>query len=170
MRIRGKWWRPATWYGVSAVLAVLLLCVGCHVESPAGEPEPLASPTPGFFIPTLPPDLPVFFPRQVLVDGEWVRMTGEIRGNVVEVDGCLRVNGYLVIWPPHYSLAVENDVIHILDERGASLAVVGEEVYMGGGEKPSLAEVIGVNDEVSQAIPPECSGPYWLSGGILPNE
>lgn len=158
----------AGWYRVCAVVVGLLLLISCNVESSNVEPSPLATQTPGLIIPTLPPDLPVFFPRQELVDGEWVRMTGEITGKLVEVNGCLRVNTYLVIWPPHYSLDIESGLVRILDETGQVMTSVGEEVYMGGGEKPSLEGVIGVSAQLAQEIPPECPGPYWISGGILP--
>ena len=94
-------------------------------------------------------------------------MTGEIRGTLREENSCLRIEGYLVIWPPHYGADSENDQIRILDTGGHTLALVGEEVYMGGGEKPSLVGVIGVDEQLIRAIPPECPRPYWISGGFI---
>lgn len=166
---------PASCYRVWLLIAVSLLLTSCS-GTPANNVEPNAHvmPTPGFLIPTLPADLPVFFPRQELVDGEWVRMTGEVLGRLVDVDGCLRLDSsdgstsYLVVWPPHYTAWVENDSIQILDhaDHDRVLALVGEEVQMGGGGLSSL-DYPSVPKQLAQEIPSDCPGPYWISGGII---
>jgi len=107
-----------------------------------------------------------------MVDGEWVRMTGEIVGEIVEVNNCLRINSadedtsYLIIWPPHYTTIVENGSIQILDHTGQIIALVGEKVHLGGGGTATL-EHLSVPEQLLQEIPPECTGPYWVSGGII---
>jgi hypothetical protein len=152
----------------------LFLVIGCTSSFGADEPiTPMSTVTEVGPTPTLPPG--IFFPQTALIDGEWVRMTGEIYGMVVEENGCIRLissNGgtsYLVIWPHHYWPDVENGRIQILDETGQVAAVVGQEteVHMGGGEGESLEGTFYVPEQVVQAIPAECPGPYFISGGFI---
>lgn len=158
----------ACWLRVWLIIIGSLLLTGCNLASSDAEPTPVVFETAAYPSPTLPSDLPVFFPRQQLVDGEWVRMTGEITGPLGEANGCIYIGDYLVIWPPHYAADKEDGQIRILDNTGQVLATVGDEVYMGGGESPSL-EFISIPADLSQQIPPQCLGPYWISAGILPN-
>lgn len=157
-----------------ALAFAILLFAACRTSSVAENQPPDDEPTPAFPIPTLPPDLPVFFPRQQLVDGEWARMTSEITGTLIVESNCLRIvsnvetESYLVVWPPHYTLDAGNDPIHILDhsQDDQTVARVGEQVHMGGGGGSSLDHA-SVPDDLQQQIPPDCPGPYWISGGII---
>jgi hypothetical protein len=114
----------------------------------------------------------IFFPRQKLIDGEWLRMTGEMTGKLVLVNGCLRVapsnegDSYLVVWGPSYSLSVENETIQIHDGAGRIVARVGEEMYMGGGRAPTL-NYPSVDRGLEKELPPECPGPYFIAGDVI---
>ncbi len=159
------------WLLVFSLLLVTSCSSGLAIDdskalTPTGKEE---SPTP-----TLPPG--IFFPQTALIDGEWVRMTGEIVGILVEADGCIRLisssdgTSYLVIWPHHYFPDVQNGRIQILDDTGQVAAVVGQEteVHMGGGGGESLQGNFYVPEQVVRAILAECPGPYWISGGFIP--
>ncbi|MFO7538008.1 MAG: hypothetical protein R6X32_08100 [Chloroflexota bacterium] len=156
-----------------ACITGLLLLTSC-TSGFADSNQETASPE-ALIIPTLVPDLPLVFPRQQLVEGEWIRMTGQTGGRLIVVDRCLRItsddshDGSLVIWPPHYNATAENGEIHILDNTGQVMAVVGERVHMGGGGGSHLT-YISVPSELAQEIPAECGGPYWISGGIVSSE
>lgn len=123
----------------------------------------------------------VFFPKYNLVNGEWVRMSGEIEGELVKTGNCLRLiaspsnTNYLVVWPPGYELDEEGSDILIRDNGGQVVAWVGEKVYMGGGEVyaredeiATLEGVPGVSKELITEIENSgCPGPYWISGGVI---
>jgi hypothetical protein len=119
------------------------------------------------------PDVPgVAFPRQGPVEGLRVVMQAEMVGQLVLVDGCLRVESiyddtsYLPVWPPEFALRSEDDGIQVLDGAGQVAARVGEEIFMGGGE--GSASVMA--ECVRQQLPATCSGPYWIVGeGVRPN-
>lgn len=160
---------------ISLKLALLaLLLSACRSAAVTENQPPGDEPMPAFPIPTLPSDLPVFFPRQQLVDGEWVRMTSEITGTLIEESGCLRIvsdfesESYLVVWPPHYTLDAGSDPIQILDhsQDDQIVARVGEQVHMGGGGGSS-PDYVSVPDGLDQQRPPDCPGPYWISGGVI---
>jgi hypothetical protein len=114
----------------------------------------------------------VAFPRQGPVEGIRVVMEAELIGELVLVNGCLRVNSIygdgsvLSVWPPEFTLKAENDALQVLDGAGQVVARVGEEVYMGGGEGAAAS----LADCVRQQLPADCTGPYWIVGeGVRPN-
>ncbi len=119
------------------------------------------------------PDVPgIAFPRQGPVEGMRVMMQAEMIGQLVLVDGCLRIESiyddtsYLPVWPPEFDLGSEDDEIQVLDGAGEVVARVGEEIYMGGGE--GSASVMA--ECVRQQLPSTCTGPYWIVGeGVRPN-
>jgi hypothetical protein len=114
----------------------------------------------------------VFFPKQPPTEGERAAMAALLIGDLVPVDGCLRVNSiygdgsYLPIWPPEFTLQVQGEALQVLDGDGQVVARAGEEVSMGGGEGTSSPPP----GEASQQLPPGCTGPYWIVGtGVRPN-
>jgi hypothetical protein len=119
------------------------------------------------------PDVPgVAFPRQGPVEGMRTVMQAEMIGQLVLVDGCLRIESiyddtsYLPVWPPEFELGSDDDEIQVLDGVGQIVAQVGEEIYMGGGE----GSVSVMAECVRQQLPPACTGPYWIVGeGVRPN-
>lgn len=148
--------------GWLAFITLSLTITSCNANSVSTTPMTV-----------LPTDSVVFFPRQKLVDGEWIRLSGEIYGEIIEEDGCLRLNSnegresYLIIWPPDYSLNTENDTIQIYNAAGQIMGTIGERVHMGGGEINSLEGVISVDQQLLEELPPNCTGPYWISAGII---
>jgi hypothetical protein len=127
------------------------------VYEPVGDNPPVAiTPVPDLFMPQL--KVRDFGFMEALISGE-----------LVVQDGCLRVQAgdesTLVIWQADYFLTDNDGILEILDETGAVVAQIGEMVYIGGGEQPS------VNDsELRQPIPAQCGGPYWRMGQFLPEE
>ena len=133
------------------------------------------------------PSVPgVAFPRQGPVEGTRVVMEAELIGELVLVNGCLRVKSIydgrslLPVWPPEFTLKAEKratvaaqDEIQVLDGTGQVVARVGgsgtvapQEVYMGGGEGSATS----LADCVRQQLPGDCTGPYWIVGeGVRPN-
>jgi hypothetical protein len=114
----------------------------------------------------------VAFPRQTPVEGVRVTMEAELVGELVLLDGCLRVNSIyseecvVPVWPPEFTLASKNGEIHVLDEAGQIVVRVGEEVYMSGG----MGSAEALADCVRQQLPAECRGRHWIVGDeIRPN-
>ena len=65
---------------------------------------------------------------------------------LVLYEGCLRMGSadvHLIIWPPGFSLASEDDGVQILNETGLIVARVGERVRMSGGRVRSLRHTGG---------------------------
>jgi hypothetical protein len=101
-------------------------------------------------------------------------MTGDTHGEIVEVDGCLRLiasssnTSYLLVWPPDYELESDGRDIRIRVGIGQIVARVGEEVHMGGGGGRSIVGAAGVSDKLIKEIEEsDCPGPYWISAGII---
>jgi hypothetical protein len=122
------------------------------------------------------PSSSLYFPKYDLVNGEWVRMTGAIEGELVKTGDCLRLfaspsnTSYLVVWPPGYELDEDGSEILIRDNSGQVVARVGEEVFMGGGgeERETFDGVPGVSEQLAVEIKNSgCPGPYWFSGGVI---
>ena len=128
------------------VIIIILLIITACSDNPTNTP----SPTP-------------FFPQQR--DEPNGSMEALLVGELVLVDGCLRVNdssgnSYLLVWPQGFSLRTEGNVIQVVDSTGRSVAQVGDNLEVGGGEVPA-----GWAGELSaQPLPSGCPGPYWIVG------
>ena len=82
-------------------------------------------------------------------------------------EGCLRMgsaDGHLIIWPPGFSLATEDDGVQILNETGLIVARVGEKVRMSGWQVRFFRHT---GDYVLRHLPPSCPGPYWIVGSVF---
>lgn len=81
-------------------------------------------------------------------------------------DGCLRAGGYVLVWPPEFSVSVEGDRVAVSDSETGETAVwrLGGAVWLGGGEIGRAA----INAEAGQRWHGACEGAnaYWLVGGI----
>jgi hypothetical protein len=112
----------------------------------------------------------VYFPQLRPVAGDRGGMDGDITGELVLVDGCIRLNprygdvSYLVVWPPEYTLVAEDDLLQVRNENGDIVARVGEGVYMGGGEMPESSAQWLSQELLSEELREVCSGPYWVIG------
>ncbi len=102
-------------------------------------------------------------PPQVAV----TRLAGEVSGELVVVDGCLRVNtdhsstSYLLVWPPGFTVDVDGDVVQVADTIMGEAVVwrVGEGVWLGGGTISDIAWT-------DLSAPANCPGPFWIAGGL----
>ena len=109
----------------------------------------------------------VFFPKQAPVVGPREGMLALLTGQLVVVDGCLRVNdsvsstSYLLVWPPEYTVHGEADPIQVLDGAGQVVSHVGEQVRVDGGD---INSVLHLDERVRQSLPAVCPGPYWIVG------
>ena len=120
-----------------------------------------------------PLDIPgVVFPRQEPVEGPREVMEAELVGDLVVRGGCLWVKSlyndgsYLPIWPPEFTMGLENDLLVILDGEGNMVGRAGEEIYMGGG----MGSENALPDCVREHLPAECDGQFWVVGeGVRPN-
>jgi len=120
-----------------------------------------------------PPDIPeVAFPRQEPVEGPREVMEAELVGDLVVRGGCLWVESlyndgsYLPIWPPEFTIGLENEVLVILDGEGNVVGRAGEEIYMGGGTGSENA----LPDCTRKQFPADCDGQFWVVGdGVRPN-
>jgi hypothetical protein len=81
-------------------------------------------------------------------------------------DECLRVGGYVLVWPPDFSVARSGNVYTLTDLTTGEAAVwhVGDVVALGGGEIRRAS----IEAEAGQRWSGECEGAnaYWLVGGI----
>lgn len=95
--------------------------------------------------------------------------TAELIGELVEVEPCIRVNdrdsdtSYLLVWPPDVTATTENDTVRVVTgaitgNRKEVVLHVGEMVRLSGGETENLDE------QLRQALPANCPGPYWVVG------
>jgi len=167
------------WYGLLLSLLFLAACA-CSMPGPALPPvtgdvllsstlaptiAPSITPTP---VPTLPPTVPpnISFPRQTPPEGERDVMEALLFGNLVEFDGCVRVEAadigayHLPVWPPSFYITLEDGVIQVHDGSGDVVARVGDWVRMGGGE----TKITFLDTDVRAQIPDRCAGPYWIVG------
>ena len=96
------------------------------------------------------------------------RLTALLFGELVEVEGCLRVKArddgtsYLLAWGPDFAVTTEKDAVHIVDANGKKTVLhIGEMVRIGGGEVKSVGYL---DEQVRQKLPAGCPGPYWFVG------
>ena len=109
--------------------------------------------------------LTIFFPLQPPVEGERVNMTALAVGELMLVDGCLRVGpgGNFLVWPPGFSLSTETDGVQVLDDADQVVARVGEIVRIGGGEGP----IIEGAARARLKIPAGCPARPWIVGEVV---
>lgn len=144
-------------------LALLLVMTACTSSTdsslqPTGTHSPAAS---SDSIKT------IFFPRQKKTNGEWAAMDALTRGTLVLVDNCIRLErdpslaNYLLIWPPDFNFTNNNGTIQIVNGAGKTVASLGDDVEMSGGEIHSLSML---DKYIQEQVPPQCPGPYWITG------
>ena len=95
--------------------------------------------------------------------------TGKV---VVDDVGCIRLesgrsyDGDLIVWPPGYSMRVEDGRIQIVREDGQTVARVGDRMEMGGGQITSSTGSRGMYEKFLD-VPKKCTGPLWIVGEVV---
>ncbi len=104
----------------TAVLLLGLVGVACTDDGPTTAPEP------GGDLPTELPHYPEMetYPSAIM------------QGMLVGDGSCLLLNGKLAVWPPGATLVASGTEAQVVSRDGELLAVVGDELRMGGGEIP----------------------------------
>jgi hypothetical protein len=144
-----------------SILLVLTACTSTTVSSLQPSENPLLATS----------DLgeTIYFPRQKKTEGERAVMEALVRGTLVLVDNCIRLQyqadevdiDYLLIWPPDFYISNENGAVNILDENKNIVASIGDKVKMGGGE----IHLLSLLDKfIQEQVPPQCPGLYWIVG------
>jgi hypothetical protein len=98
--------------------------------------------------------------------------TAEIRGKLVERDGCLQVidqldqSLYTLAWPADTSAIVAADTVTVTfglvtGDRREIVIHTGDAVQIGGGETEKL------DSQLRRTLPANCSGPYWVVGNNI---
>lgn len=97
---------------------------------------------------------------------KWAADEGSIRGVLAVDDGCFRVDGYTILWPPNVWPDEDSDPLQIVFRGNgieAMLFAVGDEVTLPGGEKTAV-DYRFFENKVS------CPGPFWGVAALLPSE
>ena len=124
--------------------------------SAVGPEEPIVVSIPGSTL---------FFPRQKSIKAFAVEHMTALTGGELILDGdCLRVGRMndrypdpAIVWPAGFTLHIEDGVVQVRDGAGRTIARVGDEIYMGGGE---------VSAEFRGLDPERCPGKYWIAGSV----
>lgn len=97
------------------------------------------------------------------------RLLAEVVGELTIENECLRINDYLLIWPPDFTVDIKEDMVEISDEITGEKIVwrSGETVQVGGGE----VSYVRLDEQVRQRTPAHClkggAGAFWLMGDIV---
>ena len=105
-----------------------------------------------------------FFPQQ----RHAAQTQSMLGGQLALVKNCLRIEPYLVIWPPEYSLVIDGKTIRIHDNiTGHYVAQVGDTIVVGGNGVDHIGrDSISMSLFTAEFLPPDCPGPYWFSSNI----
>jgi hypothetical protein len=146
------------------LLALLLVLAAC-TSTTVSSVQPSENPLPG----TSDPGETIYFPQQQKTEGERAVMEALVRGTLVLVDNCIRLQyqagevdiDYLLIWPPDFNISNEDGAVNILDGNNNIVASIGDKVEMGGGE----IQLLSLLDKfIQEQVPSQCPGPYWIVG------
>lgn len=94
------------------------------------------------------------------------RLMAMMVGELAIENECLRVNDYLLIWPPDFTVNIQGAIVEIIDELAGEKTIWhnGDTVQVGGGEVSYLS----LDEQVRQDVPSHCSkggaGAFWLVG------
>ena len=96
-------------------------------------------------------------------------MLARTEGRLILDEGYLRLKpifgeSYMIIWPYGYTVRLEDKTIQVLNVDGQAVARVGDWIVLGGGVVDSM-EV--AENSIGQPLPPDCTGPYWITGTII---
>lgn len=109
----------------------------------------------------------IAFPQQSPVEGERIVAASLVTGQLKVVGECLKVNEYVIVWPPDVTLHI-GIPIEVRNTAQQVVARVGDNVRLGGGTLPTRSDLEGLTPPLREMPPNNCSGPYWIVGNILP--
>ena len=115
----------------------------------------------------------VFFPQPAPQDGPTAITAALGSGTLALENGCLwlknRGDADLIIWPAAYRLDTSDGRLSVLDATGATFAVVGGPINIGGGELTRAGQTdidARVESKIGRTIPAVCRlGFYWDAAG-----
>jgi hypothetical protein len=98
-------------------------------------------------------------------------LTADLTGQLVVADDCLRVNAdpgdvsHLLVWPPEYAgmVSIENDTVQVVDRGQTAVWRIGDIIHLGGHGVSTVEEL---DEQLRQALPANCPGPYWVVGDV----
>ena len=76
-------------------------------------------------------------------------------------EGCLTVQGLILIWPAGYSLDTNFDPPVVFAPSGLSVVRVGEPATLVGGERDARSRSM-IEEELSAPLPESCQGAFWI--------
>ena len=134
--------------------------VGEEVSS-VGPDEPTVVSIPGSTL---------FFPRQKSIKAAGVeRMTALIGGELLLDGDCLRVGRMndrypdpAIVWPAGFAPHIEDGVVRVRNGAGRTVARVGDEIGMGGGEVSASF----VSELYYPGMSERCPGKFWIAGSV----
>jgi hypothetical protein len=144
---------------ISCVI-VLVLAIGCNsggkIQSETSSKIPVEP----------------FFPTQVLPAKAYMLSLMQGATLIIDNAGDIRIgspdvpvtsaNGALIIWPYGYSFKTEGTNIFIVNDKGQTVARVGDKLDIGGGfVDASVAAVL-----IGQALPKDAVGPYYVAAPL----
>ena len=92
--------------------------------------------------------------------------TALFTGELVDEDGCIRTSGEgraTVIWPPGYSLRLDNNRRPEVSGGGRVIAM-GMQVRLGGGTYDTRTQLAGISTQ--GAADTRCPPPFFLTTGL----
>ncbi len=143
---------------VNIKMLFLALLLSLQVSCVNAESEPLSTP----YLPTQAKPVPD-------------RMLAELKGDLVLVDGCIRVKAYsdgegsyprLLIWPYGFWSEIEDEVVRVRDDMDRIVGIVGKPISMGGGEITGWFADDLAGEAILDYCPTPPDGPYWLVGDV----
>jgi len=136
-------------------MALVLAFIGCSSGSNSIQEEPTQKTT---FFPTQ-NEVLATQQNEVTVMG-LARLAGVLEK---DKDGCIRVNGDLIIWP--YGSTLKDDLIY--DKDANLIAEIGESVVFGGGGMGSDENSVEDIKKISEQLPnAQCSDPYFFVDSV----
>lgn len=97
------------------------------------------------------------------------RMTALLEGKLESEGRCLKITypegheAYTLAWPADFRYSFDGKTLVVEDMLlgGSKTWSVGDTIEIGGGELANL------DSSLSDTVPEECGGPYWVFGGWL---
>jgi len=141
------------------VLAVILLPAGCAVtpapqQTATSSARVSQSSTGELATPTMTPEIIILT----------TRLAARAVGKLNEIDGCLRIDGLTIAWPPEFVVTRDGEILRVVGLWGKGETWefrMGQTITIGGGHPGGLTE--GEREQLR--VPAGCPGPYWVFGG-----